>query len=111
MTIQRNEIFGLAREASPIFVRETAILVGVAVALPLLIHLIPYQAVPWGARLLPMFYAPLLGVILYRLSAGIVPALLAPILNLAITGQMDAQEALDLIAEEQQEILDDAYGD
>lgn len=31
-------------------------------------------------------------------------------LNLAITGQMEAQEALDLIAEEQQEILDDAYG-
>ena len=32
-------------------------------------------------------------------------------INLAITGQMDAQEALDLIAEEHQEILDDAYGD
>lgn len=30
-------------------------------------------------------------------------------LNLAITGQMDAQEALDLTAEEHQEILDDAY--
>ena len=32
-------------------------------------------------------------------------------LNLAITGQMDAQEALDLIAEEQQEVLDEAYGE
>ncbi|MEQ8677827.1 MAG: extracellular solute-binding protein [Aggregatilineales bacterium] len=32
-------------------------------------------------------------------------------LNLAITGQMDAQEALDEIALEHQEILDDAYGD
>lgn len=32
-------------------------------------------------------------------------------LNLAITGEMDAREALDLIAEEQQEILDDAYGE
>jgi len=32
-------------------------------------------------------------------------------INLAITGQMDAQEALDLIAEEHQEILDDAYGE
>lgn len=32
-------------------------------------------------------------------------------LNLAITGQMDAGEALDIIAEEQQAILDDAYGD
>jgi multiple sugar transport system substrate-binding protein len=31
-------------------------------------------------------------------------------LNLAITGQMDAQEALDIIAEEQQAILDEAYG-
>lgn len=32
-------------------------------------------------------------------------------INLAITGQMDAQEALDEIAAEHQEILDDAYGD
>lgn len=32
-------------------------------------------------------------------------------LNLAISGQMDAQEALDAIAEEQQEVLDDAYPD
>lgn len=30
-------------------------------------------------------------------------------INLAITGQMDAEEALDLIAEEHQEILDDNY--
>lgn len=32
-------------------------------------------------------------------------------LNLAITGQMDAQEALDIIAEDQQAILDENYGD
>ncbi len=32
-------------------------------------------------------------------------------LNLAISGQMDAQEALDAIAEEQQEVLDEAYPD
>lgn len=32
-------------------------------------------------------------------------------LNLAITGQLGAQEALDLIAEEHQEILDENYGD
>ncbi|NWF69725.1 MAG: extracellular solute-binding protein [Chloroflexi bacterium] len=32
-------------------------------------------------------------------------------LNLAISGQMDAQEALDLIAEEQQAVLDEAYPD
>ena len=32
-------------------------------------------------------------------------------LNLAISGQMDPQEALDEIAIEQQEILDDAYPD
>lgn len=32
-------------------------------------------------------------------------------LNLAITGEMDAQEALDAIAEEQQAVLDEAYPD
>ncbi len=32
-------------------------------------------------------------------------------LNLAVSGQMDAKEALDAIAAEQQEVLDDAYPD
>jgi hypothetical protein len=32
-------------------------------------------------------------------------------LNLAVSGQMDAQEALDEIATQQQEILDEAYPD
>ncbi len=41
-------------------------------------------------------------------------ALLEPqmeLLNLAISGQMDAQEALDEIAAIQQEIIDEAYPD
>jgi hypothetical protein len=67
-------------------VRETAALVGVALALPVLVHLLPAASVPWGARLLPMFYAPLLGVLLYRLHVGLIPAILAPGLNSLLTG-------------------------
>jgi hypothetical protein len=69
-----------------LLVRETAIMLGISIAVPFLVHLIPSQTVPWGARFLPIFLAPLLGVALFRLHVGLVPALLAPVLNHLITG-------------------------
>ncbi len=76
----------IGRAQHRFLVRETAVILGAAVTLPLLVHLIPATSVPWGARLLPMFLAPLLGVMMYRLHVGLVPALLAPALNALLTG-------------------------
>ncbi len=55
--------------------------------LPFLIHLIPpYQGIPMGAMLLPMFYIPFIAVVFFRLHVGIIAAALAPLLNFLFTG-------------------------
>jgi len=58
-----------------------------AILLPAAVHLLPDVAnIPMGARLLPMFLAPLVAIYLERPAVGITAAALAPILNNAITG-------------------------
>lgn len=54
---------------------------------PFLIHLIPFSgAIPLGARLLPIFYAPLLAAWLFNPIVGIASSLLMPFINHAFTG-------------------------
>lgn len=57
------------------------------VAIPLLIHLIPASGpVPIGARLLPIFYAPLIATLLFRIHIGLIAAVLGPLLNYLLLG-------------------------
>ncbi len=66
----------------------TVIVLAVCVGVPFLIHLIPFSgSVPIGAMLLPLFYAPLVAMILFRFQVAFVAAMLAPIVNYALTGQ------------------------
>ena len=68
-------------------VKETVLVLAGSVILPFLIHLIPPIAgIPLGARLLPMFYAPLIAIVLFRAHVGIIAALFAPALNSLLTG-------------------------
>lgn len=61
------------------------------VALPILAHLLPPLAgVPWGARLLPAFLAPLVAVYLFHPAVALIAAAAAPLLNYWLTG-MPAQ--------------------
>ncbi len=65
----------------------TIVTVTAAVLLPVLVHLLPTVGnVPTGARLLPIFYAPLLAVIFLQPSVGIVASLVAPFINHVLTG-------------------------
>lgn len=58
-----------------------------ACLLPILIHLIPpYQGIPIGALLLPMFYIPFIAIAFFRLHIGLIAAALAPTLNFLLTG-------------------------
>jgi hypothetical protein len=58
-----------------------------AVVFPIIVHLIPpYNGIPIGAYLLPMFYVPLVVVAWYRLSLALMVAFFAPIINFLITG-------------------------
>lgn len=55
--------------------------------LPLLVHVIPLAGpVPVGARLLPIFYAPLLAAWLFHPAVGLLASLLMPFINHAFTG-------------------------
>ncbi|MDI1336275.1 MAG: hypothetical protein PSU94_08860 [Lacunisphaera sp.] len=67
--------------------RELGILLTLSVLFPFLMHLLPVpETSRLGARLLPMFYAPLLAALWGRRETGWLVALLAPWLNWALTG-------------------------
>ncbi len=58
-----------------------------AVFFPFLIHLIPpYNGIPIGALLLPMFYIPFIALFAYDWKVALPIALLAPLLNFQLTG-------------------------
>lgn len=67
--------------------RELGILLALSVMFPFLVHLLPVpETSRLGARLLPMFYAPLLAALWGRRQTGWLVALLAPWLNRVLTG-------------------------
>jgi len=67
--------------------RDTAVLLAVAWLVPFLVHLVPWSGSrPLGAHLLPMFWTAFVAVYLHGLRFGLVVALFAPALNLALTG-------------------------
>lgn len=63
----------------------------IAAALPVLVHAIPWQAeVPLGARLLPIFLAPALVVLLGWGPWAVLVTAAAPLLNHLLTGRPSA---------------------
>ncbi len=71
-------------------IKETIIILTVSTILPFLVHLLPaYNDAPVGARLLPLFYAPFIAVIFFRLHVGVIAAMLAPLFNALLTGLPD----------------------
>ena len=69
----------------------TAVTIGAMLLLPFLVHFLPpVGGVPMGARLLPIFYAPLLAAIFFKPAVGIIASLAAPLLNYTLTGMPDS---------------------
>lgn len=67
-------------------VSELGIVLALSVLFPVLIHILPVpDDARLGARLLPMFYAPLLAALLGRTPTAVIVALAAPWLNLLLT--------------------------
>ncbi|WP_158856541.1 hypothetical protein [Lunatibacter salilacus] len=67
--------------------KTTGWVLPVAIIFPIIVHLIPpYNGIPIGAYLLPMFYIPFVALVWYRLPVAIIVAALAPILNFTLTG-------------------------
>lgn len=68
-------------------IKETVLMLAASVTIPFFIHLIPpINDVPIGAILLPMFYAPFIAIVFFRLHVGLLTGILAPTLNYLLTG-------------------------
>lgn len=81
-------------------VRQTAVLLGMSLFLPFLIHLIPsYDDASWGPRLLPLFYAPIIAALLYKPHVSLILALAPLTLNHLITGRPSVPFAFQLSLE------------
>src|SRR5690625_2492789 len=73
------------------YVSATLVALAAAVALPVLVHLLPpVGGLPAGARLLPIFFAPLIAVLVRQPAAALTAAVAAPLLNHLLTGLPDA---------------------
>jgi hypothetical protein len=68
-------------------VSDIALVLGLTAFLPFLFHVLPtWDDTPWGARLLPIFYAPLVAAFTGRLGLGLGIAVLAPWANHFLLG-------------------------
>lgn len=83
----------------PLLVSATVVTVALTFALPLLFHLLPSSGVPLGARLLPIFYTPLLAALLFPPVVALSASLLAPFINHALMGNPPLPMAAQLSAE------------
>jgi hypothetical protein len=79
--------------STPMTYIPTALLtLGAAVLLPLAFHLLPVtESGPLGARLLPIFYAPMFAILLGLPRIAILAAALAPVINHLLTGRPAAE--------------------
>ena len=80
--------------------RELGILLCLSVMFPFMVHVIPVPGdAQLGARLLPMFYAPLLAALWGRTWTALVLALAAPWLNWALTSHPAPPGAIVMMVE------------
>jgi hypothetical protein len=87
LTMKETKIIQSLNLSEGIQVKETILVLVATLFMPMLIHLIPVSgSTPVGAMLLPIFYAPLVAVIFFRLHVALIPALLAPAINYFLTG-------------------------
>lgn len=84
ITTVANPGRGFFRRAT---MRDTVVLLAVAWLVPFVVHLLPWSGPkPLGAHLLPMFWTAFVAVYLHGLRVGLLVGLIAPALNLALTG-------------------------
>lgn len=74
---------------------EMALLMGLTLFLPFIVHLLPVWGDDnWGKRLLPIFIGPLVAGLFYRWPVGVGLAVVVPWLNHLLTGRPVAPMAL-----------------
>lgn len=66
--------------------KESVSVLAFSILIPFLIHFVPVSGNPAGAVLLPIFVAPFIAIVFFRLNVGLIAALLSPVLNYLLTG-------------------------
>lgn len=85
------------KDTASLQLAETATLTVVAVLLPYLIHFIPsWDDSPIGGKLLPIFYAPLIAALLYRMHVAVIISFVSPWINHLLTGMPSTPVAIQL---------------
>jgi hypothetical protein len=80
--------------------QQTVIMLAISVIMPVMVHMVPsFSAVPIGAMLIPMFYTPLIAIILFRPHMAIIAGLFSPLLNSLLTGNPTTEKILILTFE------------
>lgn len=81
-------------------VKETIVMMSLAVLLPFLIHFLPaINSIPAGAYLIPVFFVALMASFLFKLHVGLIMALLTPAVNFWLTGSPRPEAAVLLTME------------
>jgi hypothetical protein len=71
---------------SKVQLKESVIVLAFSILIPFLIHFIPVSGSPAGAVLLPIFIAPFIALMFFRLNVALLAALFSPMLNYLLTG-------------------------
>ena len=78
-------------------ISELAIVIGLTMFLPIVVHMIPsWDDSPIGGKLLPIFYAPLVAALTRRMHVSLIACVVSPWLNHALTGMPTIPVALML---------------
>lgn len=85
------------QEDKRLILPATAVTVALMLALPLVVHAVGGRAA--GAVWLPLFYAPLLAALVCHPAVSLAAAVLAPLLNHALTGMPPLPTAVVLMVE------------
>ncbi len=78
----RSFTYGVQNFFATLRIDQAALALTVSCVIPFAFHLLtPFAGLPQGSAWLPLFYAPLIAILLGAFQAAVVCALLAPILN------------------------------
>ncbi|MEM7734304.1 MAG: hypothetical protein AAF267_00815 [Deinococcota bacterium] len=82
-----------------VIIPATIVTIAAMMLLPLLVHSLPVQGAPMGARLLPIFFAPLVAIYLVHPAVALIASLVTPYLNHVLIGNPPQPLMLTLTSE------------
>ncbi|MFH1771566.1 MAG: hypothetical protein ABH872_02005 [Candidatus Omnitrophota bacterium] len=80
-------IINADKSAAAIRLKEATLCIAISVIFPFAVHIMPwYSDIPLGAYLVPMFYAPVIALIMFNRNTALITSIFSPLINWIITG-------------------------